>query len=97
MGQGRKAWTEEDLEAITKRINTCPSCTTPEKYEGWMSVAANVKPPYTTWFCTDCTPTFAAYSRMRGCCDRPEIRFRKDADSGIEGYAPRQVTGRRGE
>lgn len=92
MGQGRTVRTEEDFEAIRKRIRTCPSCTTPEKYEAWVNVAANIKPPYSTWFCTDCTPTFAARSRMRGVCDYPEIKFRRDKDGGLEGYFPRQRT-----
>lgn len=94
---GRIAKTDEEFEKIRRRIYTCPACTTADVYNKWMKEAMKIKPPYSTWFCTDCTPTFAAYNRMRGCCDRPEIRFRKDADSGIEGYAPRQVTGRRGE
>lgn len=76
----------EDFALIRRRINTCPSCTTSEEYAEWMKEARKIKPPYTTWFCTDCTPEFAAMNRSRGTCDYPKIRFRKDKDGGIEGY-----------
>ena len=69
-------------------VNLNYLCATPEQYEEWRRVARLSPPPYESWFCTDCTPQYQLEMKEKGWCARPEIKFRRNKDGGVEGYAP---------
>lgn len=72
-------------------------CATPEQYEEWRKAARLHGPPLDSWFCTDCTPVYQLEMKKKGWCVRPEIRFKKSAGEGIEGYLPTKHKDRTGE
>lgn len=60
-----------------------PACTSYYEFEEWMLYARRAPPPEDTGFCTDCTPVFQTFSRMRGTCSRPDIKFRRDEEENV--------------
>lgn len=66
--------------------NIRPCCATASEWDGWCQAERFYKTPIEgVYFCTDCTPEFAAYNRNHGKCKHTGVVFASDG----EGYAPR--------
>ena len=77
---------DEDLKMLRKLWNSVPKCTDRKTYKKWDKAArGSAKPNAYTWFCTDCTPEYAAVMRRKKLCSHPFVSFRM-TEEGIEGY-----------
>jgi hypothetical protein len=63
-------------------------CATREQFLEWKSAARLSKSSMDSWFCADCLPTFKLQMMKENKCVRPEIKFRRRAEEGIEGFIP---------
>jgi len=74
------------LQYHVKRI---PNCTNYDEFWEWRKLANASLPPYSTWFCTDCTKEFQSKMIKENKCDHPYISF-KLVHGDIEGYVSKQ-------
>lgn len=84
-------------EEKEKAVNTHYLCATPEQFEEWRRASRLSLPPFPAYFCADCTPSYQLEMKKKGWCARPEIKFKRTAADGIEGYLPTKRTIRSGE
>lgn len=80
---------DEERERIVKMHY---KCATLDQYEEWRKAARLSPPAFPAWFCADCTPQYQLEMKKKGWCVRLEVKFKRTASDGIEGYLPSKHT-----